>query len=1647
MENILGIDSNLEDTQSVETQLTSPETEAATLQEMSTPASIIPDYGSRPQTAVPARRTIDPLDAAIAKANMDTQKAISNPTTPTYYDPEQKERYKGDESIYHDHFNPNTDYEKVAYDNWDKWDAISTGLSRFKDSFSSSFKEYFRYDRLGKALYHLDLDYLAPDENDLDRMAYEQHQSELRNPIYYAPGTENDFLTKGFLAESIGSLGFTLGTLGGVATEQLGFKAAEVGLAATGFGAAAVPELEIAGDVKAASGLSKVWKSITSIFTGKAMNSAEFLAQETRTTANALREGKALSTVDDVIKTTIQESNVSMNPERYGTKFWNNALKLATNVPFAGELADAVRVARAGQGVLTTAELFKIGMGGLRRGIGEWQLAAGEAATEAGGNYYDLFEQLKDEYKKSHGGEDAIGQDLLDLKNMALKSAGQDFGANVAILGIMNKVQWGNVFGKFGTESAAITKIRMSLGTEAAQLGITAVEGIGKKTGKELTQLYQKGMFGTLGLLPKISETFGRKKAAWELGKSMVKGLTKIELTEGIQENLQDIATSGLTKHYVDMYKKNPTTWGDNFHDALNEQISKKGLKTFASGALTGVFLSPTMHIIESTSKAFDKNAKAHREAVAQSIDYLNKIYNGDSKNILKEQIKQIKLQTMYNDGMKEGLKTGDIYQYNNNKDSAFIQAIMYAKRTGTLDYFTSFLKGYGKMSNEEFKEAFNYSPEELGKSSSSEVTSDLAKSVTEYSDIYDHYQKKFGTFLQVQDYIGDPLAKQKYSVQVGALLDAISTAAFIHSKSNATIKRQAGIREKLNQYDSIGQSLAGGFNTLVSPEKMDDQLLLVKNEIRALKQSNTSELTDEERERTLKQINEKQRELDVLTKIKKVAYSLEEIPDPTNPEKTIRVYKTNGFDSSHESFESVAELMGEYLQIRNNRAGIETKVNIVEIREAMADIHDYMSLGQDHQEYVESLNMLNDPETFGNYQMRLMDARVAAHANSLYDEFQDLAEMSSVAKKFIEDNKDIFDKLVEFSKRPSGTYQNMYELKQINDKLLELSKSVLLEKQQEALDEFQRIKREEQQAKEEELKKEAELSKLRQSKLAKPLNSMLEQALEENDEALHSEINEYFKMRYNLEDLEKFPFDETDPAKRLVYRYYVDNDGNQILLSDKPIMIPVEFHGLEINNLDNLYSYLYAFEEAVYNKQQAQQAAAKITEAQASETVEKIDEAKTDLANHVGNPVMLGGEKGTLEVQDNAYVVKFPDGTTTKLSDIKEGETYNLEDFTELSLAHESLNEETKAEVSPTTNPAVMDTTVDGTIRVELDENFLEEVTINGIKWRLEKDENGFVIGFVNEFVRKKGKKQKTFIRRLSIKDKKGPGIKYAAAINKLIMAMKELPEDANELVEESEALDGAINEAQRIMFDETSAKRRSDELILQYQVNKLLNDDIPDDILEIKAKFDHPFKRNQLSNNDLMKLFMWADDLDKKIIKKFRLQLTHPFVSVARASLNKDYINPISEKINARESKRGSKQASKRATTTSIKEKKSTSKLIEELKSPESKRGAAKTGAKPKKQKAGKGTVKSAVEVIQSEIAFPEEEINVEETASVSTTHELPALDGAQRINTISAERLNQIISLVDPSATPRVDQPTESINLENPFSPLLNNLSCES
>jgi hypothetical protein len=1638
MENLLGIDNSLLDAKATQEALDfGKDIPQVPPQGFDVPVEKTPDNyinsssGQRSNqiTSRSNRPNADPLFAAMAKATQSHyNKQASDLIKVSSYNPEIKERYKADASLYHDYFDPKSDNERVAAENWDKWDAISAGLGRFKDSFNNSFSEAaYTWVRAGKSLFNADVDYLSPTQSDAEKMAYEQHRSEIENPIFYKPGTEGDFLTKGFLAETMGNIGFTFGTIGEVFAEQIATKAAEAGLAllapATGGASAGVAgEVEAATDISSGLKIGKMWKTLVETFTGKVLNTTEHIAEASK--ASGLTMGKALGTygrapfaasdINNVLRTVRQADDVVANGITYGKGFWDHALKMATYVPFVGEIAQAGRIAKAGKNILTTGELYRVGLGGLRRSFSEWQMAAGEAAIEAGGVYTDLYDQFRDEYRQKNPGQEATGEELLKIKKLAMESATSDFGTNIAILGITNKIQWGNVIGNFGYESKAINAIRNSLAKEASELGVSVVEGIGKKTGKELTQAYQKGLMGTLGLLPKIASDFSTKQAAWELGKSMLKGLTKIEISEGLQENFQDIASGSLKDYYTDIYRGDPENWGKSFDEALNSQITKQGLKTFLSGALTGLFIGPAMNVIEhaQTSKFLNPDAAAHRESVAKSIVEINNYFNGDSERILKEAVKQIKLQTFYNDGMIEGILHKDRYQYHNNKDSALIQTIMHAKRTGTLGNLISSIKGYGEtFDNDQFKSAFGFSPEEIGKGSAQDVMNDIAGSVEKYSELYDKYQDKYGLLLSIDDLIGDPARKQKFSIRKAALLDAIDTVAFIESKSKASIKRAAQIKDNIGKYDSIGNSLHTAWSTITSPEAIADGIRSLSNEIKTIQEGVPQGQEMDQKTKDL--LDSKKIELVLLSEVKGNIFNDVKVEDPDNPGQFINVTEAKVLNAGSGTLDYVAKVVGAYLTHKNKQAGLSTAVSQDDVQNATLDIYHYMALGQDHSEYVDAVNLLNDPDNFGKYHQNLADARAAAHARLLYDTYMKLGSISEVAKKWLDENKQLTDELLQFSKTPHGTFENMIKLQEISNKLADKFNDFETQKvESDKIAEETRVKQE----KEEAEKK----AKIAQSRIPIPVITLLSEA--ENDpnkrDQIMSQINEYMSMRYDLAAIESgFPYNSTEPSERTVDRFFLDADGNKQLI--KAVKIPATSSVQEVdqdtgeitvvevplNTYENLYNYLQNLEQAYYDAYTKRQE--KSTEQTATKT-EAIDNAKSDLANFVGQKVVLSGNKGTLEIENDKYVVKLDDGTVVQLADVSNTKA-SFNDFTNLSVALESLPEEHKAVMGSESN-AVVDVQDSGTVRMSMDQN-LKTVTIEGVTWDIEFGPDGLAIGFIRTYKKKKGKGEKLVIERMSGKNPKNQ--EYVARVNNMIMNVtRPMPTNETELVNESEVYDIAIQQANLAIESEADARKRSDEQVAQYQVNKIKSQEITDDILEIKTKFDNPTTREQLTSDERLKLFMWASDLVKKIKKEFRVWTTNEVINSAITELEKEYINPISE-IEDAGIKPGSKTVTERSPSKKERAQKSTKGPITR----EGKRGAAKSKAEPGAKKVSKGGVAKAV--TQLEMKFDNQLKLDLEKLSAGTTTANPAQD------LVTEEDIDKLFE-----ATPTKIQSIESI-----------------
>lgn len=1516
--------------------------------------------GKQSATSTPKDVPMDPFDTAIDLAKQDTRKKPEVFQT-TYFNPDTLERYKDVTSLYNDHFDPSADNERVAYENWSKWDAINAGLGRFKDSFVNSYASAAgTWADVGKALFNMDSDYLQESQASLDKMGYEQSRSEIENPIFYAPGTEDDILTKGFLAESIGNLGFTLGTLAEVGTEFVIGKFIE---GAT-FGAAApVVEAGLAAKLPLLARIGSGFKNVATTFKLAAIGEKlPALAKSglmidraaVEAGVNAAKAGNVTGHYFAGLRTMAAKSNVGL---KAGTDIWDNALKIASKIPFVGEMADAGRVIRAGRRAeLTTDQLMKIGAGGLKRSFAEWQMASSEASIEAGGNYNDLIGQLTDEYKKTHGGRDPIGDDFVRIREAALKSSTADFGANVAILAITNKLQFGNILGKFSYDNAAILSLRRAMGEDAAKLGILAV-GEGKAT-----TLYRKGMFGILGVAPKIYSDFGGPRAAWEIGKDMLRGVTRIQVSEGLQENMQEVANQTTKDYYADIYKTGAASWGKNFSEAIDDQMTKQGYKTFLGGALTGVFLGPAYSIAGGVASKLSKSKIEHEKAIDASVEYLNNWIKNDSDKILKENVKQIKLQHMYNDGMVEGAKTKDKRQYYNNQDSALIQLALHAKRTGTTDYVTAFIDGYGNnYSAEEFKTAFGYEAKDLGYTSHQEAFSEIARRVDSFNRIYDKHFTKWQMYMDMEDLIKDPYAKQKFGIKKAALLDAITTAAFIEAKGEAAISRQKNLRSKIAKHKSIGDSLASSFDTMTNFDNLRDMQKILYNEIKNAQEiKNIEGTTADQKEKLDKTIAEKTQELQYLNQAETLMYEEREVEIPakegdTTPPQKIKVMDIKNLFSTNGAQRELAGVLANYFQLKNDQAKLNVKVNLDDVSDAIQDIYDYVALGQEHIDYVDALNMLNDPDNAGKYLSNLMDARAGAHARLLHEAYTEtLPGLSEIGKKFAEDNKDLLDDLLAFAAAPMGNYDNYKRLDEISEELKQ--------RRFEGAKEFI-----EQQAKDAEEKQKAELAEKAKTdnKSLKPIIKLNQDLAAEQDpeqkEKILEEIRDYMMLRYDLTDLQNnFPYEEVDPSKRIVARYTKDDNGNRIKIQDVPI--PVEYpqslspqHSGPINNYDHLYTFLSYFEQSEYNKSNRQQEA---TPQDSDPVVEAADNEKLKIKNFVGQRVILDGQKGVLEIENSKYIVRLDNGSIKEIAFVGNDEV-SFDEFINFTPDYTNQTGENK-EVLNHQPHAVVDVQESGTatIAFALDNN-LQTAIINGVEWQMERDENGLVTGFTRTFEKKKGKSSKKFIERLSGNNPKAKD--YIKRINMFLMKMKPIPENVEDQMDEVEVLTNAIEEVKNEITRESNVSvKKSDEIFTEYQLNKIKNQEIPQDILEIKIKFDTPTAegRGSLNNDELLKLFVWADDLRDKISKYFRLYTTNPIVYASMLELEKQYINPISEIID-----HGSKRDAtvKKKTTT---KKRGTVQPLETVESREGEPGSKKdksgTGAKENRSSTSRGLKK---------------------------------------------------------------------------------------
>lgn len=765
-------------------------------------------------------------------------------------------------------------------------------------------------------------------------------------PIYATKQGTNTFWNRETAGNFLQQSGFAVGAGLSMAAEHLLTKTIEAGLAATGVGAPAAVLTETAVDAQTVANVGRF---------ARIMNrSKEFF--------DAAKNFKALKKIGDLWK---EDKLVTTFIEGLGKK-----------LPGVDIAVDMNQVWRAGKtagisGGEIAWDLAKVGGGGVKRLLSEANFAFSESRMEAAGTYSDLYSKLQADYINTYG-VPASEEQLKKMSAVSMEAADKNFNFNSAVLAISNRIAFDNIFKN--TKSAQ--NILAKYGLDAAIENRFAVKGILKETEREASLYYTKGRLGTIGQLGKIAEDFGTKKALQVGAGSILKNITKFETTEGIQELLQE----GSNVYFQDYYSKayqasiNPDYKPDlksSLDKAIDSQLNMQGLKTFMSGALTGLLLhgptvlsgralkygnekivdyNKTKNLSPEQKIKYQENKVAAKDAEEKYYNQFN-AYAKDPSTFFSEAIKNLNLQKEGTTVLDEAAKLGDKFSYENLRTDTLNGFIAASIRNNTHEALLDTLKAYGdNFSKEEFEKAFvgiEYSSE--NKKSATDYTSKIIGSVESYIKTWNKLQDRYGNRANPNRFKFGSKEWFKESVRKKTLNDVIELLSGNETKAVDALDRATSIFQRVSSNKTLGASLNSAFQILGSETNLENEINTLTAEIKLSKSQLSAEgLSAEDKKKIQEQLEFKETQLEHLKNWNLHDWNLTKV----------ELVKEADVNKSLNAFKG-------YIQSKNKQAGKNIVINDKDVDDHFLDLTDYIKLNDKSKQYVDAINFLADEKNF----------------------------------------------------------------------------------------------------------------------------------------------------------------------------------------------------------------------------------------------------------------------------------------------------------------------------------------------------------------------------------------------------------------------------------------------------------------------------------------------------------------------------------------------------------------------------------------------------------------------------------------------------------------------------------------------------------
>jgi len=685
----------------------------------------------------------------------------------------------------------------------------------------------------------------------------------------YAEASAIATSTRGGLSGFTGNLLTNFGYTAGIMVEALAEEALTLGLSS---------EYTI---FNAGKNLAKGFKYVgRAPKVGKGILATESVLQRTNQLQSTLKKLDNITEARNYwqsLKVDRSIGNFARNAEKVGKTKGGKVLDFFNPVSNTTEaLIDVAKNSKGLSGLeRATSATFKT-VGGLYRDVRNVNMALSEARLEAGFARKDTFDQLYDEYRETHDGQDPPEEIQDEMRRTAKEASEGALLANSILIYASNKVAFDNIMSpKKGLNRILNKKIA---DVKKNMAGRTVREFTKKtlKTGKEVLtpklSTIKRGWKGWKGTAQAI------KKQGFQKTAGKVIGYTKANIMEGIQESLQDVISKTSKDYYTEAFYSEPVSsyyyteaflnkknkedksfWdhvGEGFQAQVYEtnakgefvldmegkkQLSGKGFETFLSGFAMGTLAGPLNRALPFTIEQVGRfRNKAKYDAARKKLaEYNEQMANQVSNSFANDPLNMYNAR-LYNLGVQSKLADQiadpDTKAKQDAIEEATVKQISQMIELGATDIWLDHLENIKTLTTEEYAEYQGITLEQAeGHTEKIDRIIDKTKNIVKN---YDEVKEMYPNPVDLNDYKKGSVEYQKAALFSTAWDEAVRNVIFYNDNYKGTLDRMQKVYRSMTSNELIGKVDPLRVQPLFDENDLDGEIGMLKTEIEALEGS-----------------------------------------------------------------------------------------------------------------------------------------------------------------------------------------------------------------------------------------------------------------------------------------------------------------------------------------------------------------------------------------------------------------------------------------------------------------------------------------------------------------------------------------------------------------------------------------------------------------------------------------------------------------------------------------------------------------------------------------------------------------------------------------------------------------------------------------